>query len=371
MKGNSFITPKQLSKGPINFPPLPTKSNIIFLDQVQKHTSHNHLQSPLYGYNSELPLNAFPSQDPIPSISKFKPPSNMNYYMPNSFNRIERSSQMNCVNTLVRRPSIEKKIDVPSTQNNFSKTTKKKLFLKQKSFDRLSISNNSIAINNSLTNLNEIENSQLRGTSFMEIKPKSPLRSRKNLIMGPYQNAQYNKAPSISGFMNFPSESELKTFGYPHYKWDKPNQFELTKPNIHSFNFDIMNIKRNANIPSFSNLESIQRRAGGVNTNKGNHLLQMVMPDYQKTPLNGKFPSMKVLESGELEPELGKRSKPESNINLPSLNGTLKKLKPSKDIVYITKQSSQGNVSLNIPRMNPIKEKSLKPTSTTSLESKI
>jgi hypothetical protein len=186
-----------------------------------------------------------------------------------------------------------------------------------------------------------------------------------------YGNSQYNKPPSVSGFMNFPSESELKTFGYPQYKWEKQNQFDIKKQNMNSFNFDLINMKRNANVPSFSNLEKIQRPLGGLNLNKGNNILQMVLPTYPKTPLDGKFPSMKALESGELEPVLGKRNKPESHINLPSLNGNLKKLKPSQDIVYLTKQSSKAFMSSNITKVVPIQEKSMKPNSTTSLESTI
>ena len=389
MNKESFCSSKSPQNHPRNFPPLPQKRNVIIVSSLSKLSGHPHLHSTIPHYGPEIgtPLPAFSNQNMpqnLPLSSQFPPHQPRNYFFRKSFSRIERNSPLNCINEmndpLLRKPSIEKKIDVPSTKENFTKSSKKAKLPKLKgSYERLSQSNQSVLHSTSFPNLEEANNAYLKGRSFMEIKPKSP--PKKNLVGDFFRGSHFLPVPSIGGYVPFPSEPELKAFQFPNFKnFDKSPHFENLDnfTNNSNFNLDLLNqvpANLSKKVPSFSNLELSKNHLPEFSKKPSQKetLFKMVMPSLDnKLNLFGKFPSMKALESNkdfDLPPVLGKREAVESRINLPSLKKNFKKLsEPAPQSVSLQQQSSAKGTSTGL-QVKTIQEKSIKPNSTTSLES--
>jgi hypothetical protein len=326
----------------------------------------------------------FPSRDSQKLLNNPAYTTNSKYYFQNNFQRNDQSSLLNCIDEVPLRPSIEKKINAHSTKENFSKTTKKKVFLKQNSFERFSQSNNSDAINSfSFPNLEEIIPSKPNNASFMDLKMTTPLASNKNLMGGHLMNQHYPPTPSISGFLNNPSSLKDLQPIKNKSQWDRhypPHQLEsnLKLADNSMFNIDYVNSKFINNVSSIGNLDTFKAQFPVQKSDISDKLLKFALPNNsRKTILNGKFPSMKLLESNDFEPILGKReSLLESRIKLPSLQKQLKN--PSTGQLMLSNNFLPKIIS-NAPEeiikeinsdYNEIARNQKKPNSTTSLESK-
>jgi hypothetical protein len=265
-----------------------------------------------------------------------------------------------------RRPSIEKKLEVPSTKENFTKSSKKPfLNLNQESFEKLPQSNHSLKMDSiSFPNLDEMNNMHGKGNSFLEIKPRSPNASKNNYGSGFFNGALYGIGPSIANFMQPSMDHDIKAFQFPNCKNNEKQSYHES------------NIPTKKNLLSFTNLEvakNIPSDYAKQITNKDYPFKINISHNDKKFPFSGRFTSMNRIDSNkELEsiPVLGKRDKPESQIRLESLTDNLDKLKPPVlNKASEVDKGSQTKVNLDTRVVENEKEKLLKPNSTTSLES--
>jgi hypothetical protein len=318
----------------------------------------------------------FPSRESQNLLNMPLVSSTQKYFFKNNFSRNDNPSHLDNINEITNDPNsnIEKNTNLHSTKENFSKTTKKLLYERQNSFDKLSNSNPSKYMNSfSFPNLEELITSQPNKASFMDLKAITPMTSNKTSITPLLLNPQYQPTSSMSGFLQNSSLKDFQAIQMKNSKWDLTLPYETNKkyPENSFVNFEYASPKLINNVSSINNLDTFLAHFPSKKNDISDKLLKFALPSNHKTSLNGKFPSMKALESNDLEPVLGKREcQLESRINLPSLKRKLKN--PSTGQLLASKnRMSEKIIKENNKIILEANQKQMeKPNSTTSLESK-
>lgn len=392
MNKDSLCSSKSQKPSALNFPPLPKKRNLIIMGSLSQIPGHGPLHAPIPHYPPELgnPHSAFATQNLPPNLQMgggFQAGFPRHRFGPNSFVRDPRSPALPFRKDPIeqksrRRPSIEKKLEVPSTKENFTKSSKKPFLGKlDGSFEKLPHSNPSIAINStSFPNLDEITCKQFPGNSFLDFNARSPKHAKPSFGAGVFNPAHFGRVPSVNTFLQPQSEHDVKLFKFPNFKnVDKPTYFDSHEPagNISTYNPDPLPSDSFArNMLSFNNLEVVKNQPSDFSKNltPKEYPFKVGLPSFEKKfPFSGRFTSMNRLDSTkELEslPLLGKRDKPESQIRLPSLCENLHKLDEP--------EAKNSGVDERVPEPLPtetrplptVQDKMMKPNSTTSLESR-